>query len=549
MKVLYQLFKTKSFQLLGLSLVFVFSCQEINFDQDKLVHDTSFSLPNETKIFGDYVPDSYIILLQPAMLNLRQSDSYEGMQEHMRSISTDLLDLYNIRKENIKQVYGRLVQGFAVTLTPDELKKISEDPSVKKIIRDKYYYTSQRQNPPGRDKNPDPEPEPEPDPEPDPEPSPDKLSWGLDRIDQRTSRLNGSYNPPNNAEGVNVYIMDTGILTTHQEFEGRASLGYDAYEETLKQDCNGHGTHVAGTVAGAFYGVAKKANLISVKVLDIPHPDFPCNGAGTLAGVIGGLEWIASYAVFPAAVNMSLGGLKDDLLNEAVNNISDMGIPVIVAAGNSGEDACRFSPGSASGSFTVGALDYWGKKYNYSSVGPCVDIFAPGDWTPSAWVDSNTATRELSGTSMAAPHVAGVTAMILKQNPNLNSQEVYDFLFATSTKHAVDMSASINNHLLFSNLHSDGAGDIDPTWDPTLIELQIRTDRQGNKFRITYEWAGINYWRQVGIYVDGELIDVVDQRNLYQFWEENGNRLTTRVYKVCNESTGLCSNEVLINYK
>lgn len=527
-------------QISLLLIVFLISCQEFVVEQLAEEEPVVF----QDNIFGDYVPDSYIVILNPSQVNFRISDKYEDAQLAIRSESMKVLNQYHVPIENLKKVYSRTFQGFAAKLSSEELSALAKDKSIQRIVRDKYFYADfQKGKEPGKGKPGGQDPVTDPEPEPEPV----EIPWGLDRIDQRGQFLNRSFQTPNAGQGVNIYIMDTGILTTHEEFQGRASLGYDAYGE-LSEDCNGHGTHVAGTVAGAFYGVAKQANLISVKVLGIPHVDYPCNGAGTLEGVLGGLDWIASNAQAPAIVNMSLGGLNDDLLNDAVNQLVNMGIPVIVSAGNSGDDSCQFSPASASGSFAVGASNMWDQKTSFSSSGPCVDIFAPGEWIQSAFVDSNTATATLHGTSMAAPHVTGVAALILNQNPGFNSQQVYDMLKATSTKHLVENSATKNNHLLFSGLNSDGAGEIDPSWDPTLIHLDAWKEGSGKNVRVTYAWAGIYFYDNVDIYVDGQIIDTVTERNLYQVIVENANRINSKRYKVCNQRTGECSNEVTINF-
>jgi subtilisin family serine protease len=547
-------FNPKKYFVLSLLVLFVFSCQEVGFEQEKVRVENNFSVLSNDKIFGDYVPDSYIVFLQPEYLSLRLTDNYEETQNLMRAVSSDVLDKNQISRENLKRVYGKVIQGFAANLSPEEVKTLSKDPSVKKVLRDKYYYNTQRKAPPGRDKDkdpePDPEPEPEPEPEPNPDPNPNYVRMGLDRIDQRLRPLDDSYTPVNDGDGVNVYIMDTGILTTHIDFQGRASLGYDAYLDEFKQDCNGHGTHVAGIVGGYYSGVAKEVNLISVRVLDIPHEEYPCNGAGTYEAVLGGLDWILYNAQQPAVVNMSLGGMKDAELNAAVNTVVDAGIPVIVAAGNSGDDACQWSPSSATRAYAVGAIEsYTDTKALFSSTGPCVDIFAPGEWVYSAFVGSNTDFRSMSGTSMAAPHVAGVAAKILFENPQFNPQQVYDKLTETSTKHRVQHSATRNNHLLFSGLHAEGAGEINPDWNPGLIHMGIfHGRRSGNTHLIQPVWGGINYWDQVGIYRDGQLIAVTSQTNQYYYFEERANRLTSYTYKVCNERTGDCSNEVVINF-
>jgi subtilisin family serine protease len=283
-------------------------------------------------------------------------------------------------------------------------------------------------------------------------------TWGLDRIDQRELPLDGTYVYNDEGSGVSVYIIDTGIYYSHNEFQGRAVFGFDAFSDNREgEDCNGHGTHVAGTVGGAEYGVAKDANLVAVRVLD-------CNGSGSFSGVIAGMDWVAENAAGPSVANMSLGGGSSDSIDEAVEKMFDAGVPVIVAAGNGNrggreQDACNYSPAGASKAYTVGATNSSDSKTSWSNYGDCVDMFAPGASITSAWHTSNTATNTISGTSMAAPHVAGVAALFLQNNTNAGSQEVYDVITQTSTQNIVTNSRTAENHLVYSLLTDSGDGD------------------------------------------------------------------------------------------
>lgn len=231
-------------------------------------------------------------------------------------------------------------------------------------------------------------------------------TWGLDRIDQTLLPLSGSYTNPNTGLGVRAYIVDTGVLTSHAEFSGRIAAGFSAVSDANGvNDCNGHGTHVAGTVAGATYGVAKSATVVPVRVLD-------CAGSGYLSSVISGLDWIGANhpAGSPAVVNMSLGGGASSTLDSAVEALVAKGITVVVAAGNSAADACNTSPARTAGALTIAASNSTDGFASFSNYGSCVDLIAPGVSITSAWIGSSTATAQISGTSMASPHVAGLVA-------------------------------------------------------------------------------------------------------------------------------------------
>ena len=231
-------------------------------------------------------------------------------------------------------------------------------------------------------------------------------SWGLDRIDQVSLPLDQTYSYTSDGSGVTAYIIDTGILTSHNEFGGRASWGTTTVggQDT---DCNGHGTHVAGTVGGATYGVAKGVTLKAVKVLN-------CAGSGSTTSVVGGIDWVVGHHGSGKAVaNMSLGGGASSAIDAAVGRGIGDGVVFVVAAGNSGANACNYSPARVQDAITVGATTSTDARASYSNYGTCVDIYAPGSGITSAWKNSNTATKSISGTSMASPHVAGAVARIL----------------------------------------------------------------------------------------------------------------------------------------
>ncbi|MEU1213183.1 S8 family peptidase [Streptomyces sp. NPDC005790] len=250
-------------------------------------------------------------------------------------------------------------------------------------------------------------------------------SWGQDRIDQRNLPLDGLYDVDGTGQDVTAYILDTGIESAHSELSGRVGAGYDAIGDGRNgEDCNGHGTHVAGTVAGSTYGVASGASLVPVRVLN-------CEGSGTWAGVIAGLDWIAQNAQQPAVVNASLGGPASTAVDDAFDALAAQGTLPVVAAGNENQDACDVSPARADGAFAVGASDDQDRQATFSNWGTCVSLYAPGVDIVSANLGGGSTT--LSGTSMASPHVAGAVALYREQHPDATPQEISDRLTAQAT--------------------------------------------------------------------------------------------------------------------
>jgi hypothetical protein len=275
-------------------------------------------------------------------------------------------------------------------------------------------------------------------------------SWGLDRADQRGLPLDALYHFDIDGTGVQVYVIDTGIRATHSEFGGRASADFDAIGDGQSgADCNGHGTHVAGTVGGASYGVAKGVRLHGVRVLD-------CNGAGTVAGVIDGVDWVTANHQSPAVANMSLGGGMSLTLDSAVNNSVAAGVFYAVAAGNENTDACLGSPARATSAYTVGSTTITDARSSFSNFGPCVKIFAPGSAITSAWHTSDIATARISGTSMASPHAAGAAALILDESPGISPIQVANLLTERATCGAVSDPGSGSPNLLLHTLGSFG---------------------------------------------------------------------------------------------
>jgi subtilisin family serine protease len=324
---------------------------------------------------------------------------------------------------NPRYVYTTAVNGFAAELNQGQLNALQHNPNVAYIEQDQPVTASTLQA---------------------------GATWGLDRIDQQNLPLSTTFSYLNTGVGVRAYIVDTGILLTHTDFAGRATTGYDAVTAGgTATDCNGHGTHVAGTVGGTLHGVAKAVSLVAVRVLG-------CNGSGTNAGVIAGVDWVANNHVKPAVANMSLGGGASTTLDNAVKNAIAQGVPFAVAAGNGNifgiaQNACNSSPARVPEAITVGATEKTDKKASYSNFGTCVDIFAPGSGITSAWYTSPTATNTISGTSMASPHVAGVAALYLQSNPTATPAGVASALIAGATLNKVTSPGTGSpNRLLFT---------------------------------------------------------------------------------------------------
>jgi subtilisin family serine protease len=277
-------------------------------------------------------------------------------------------------------------------------------------------------------------------------------TWGIDRIDQRNRPLSGTFTYTNTGAGVKAYIIDTGVHASHTQFGGRVVQGRDTVDGALPAaDCNGHGTHVAGTVGGSIHGVAKGVTLVAVRVLG-------CNGSGSTSGVIAGVDWVTGnhLAGQPAVANMSLGGGASSALDTAVRNSIADGVSYAVAAGNGNVfgqqvNACNVSPARVAEAMTISATDSSDRKASWANYGNCVDWFAPGVSITSAWYTSNTATRTISGTSMATPHTAGVAALYLQTSPGASPATVRTTLFNLTTKSIVTSSSTTNNHLLFTS--------------------------------------------------------------------------------------------------
>ena len=353
------------------------------------------------------IENSYIVVLDDSVVGER------GLFSIAPYIASELATNHSGK---LKHVYQNAINGFAVEMTPEEAEALSQDFRVAYVEEDSVVTADVTQtNPP----------------------------WGLDRIDQRNRPLSGTYTYNFTGAGVRAYVIDTGILTSHTQFGGRASNVFDAFGGN-GSDCNGHGTHVAGTIGGSTYGVAKSSLPRGVRVLN-------CSGSGSTSGVIAGVDWVRSNFIAPAVANMSLGGGVSSTLDTAVNNLSNAGVPIAVAAGNSNADACGSSPARAANAITTGSTTTSDARSSFSNFGTCVDLFAPGSGILSAWWTSTTATATLSGTSMASPHVAGVAALYKQANPSASASTVRNAIVNNATTGVLSgVGTGSPNRLLYS---------------------------------------------------------------------------------------------------
>jgi subtilisin family serine protease len=336
------------------------------------------------------IPDSFVVVFKHPKVSVAKVD-------------TTARDLTAQFGGQLGFTYTRALRGFSVTMPADQARKLAKHPSVAYVQQDLRVRKSeggQQESPP----------------------------WGLDRIDQRDRTLDKVYRYPTTAADVTAYVIDSGVRITHKEFAGRASHGRDFVDNDADaDDCDGHGTHVAGTFAGsATYSVAKQAKVVAVRVLG-------CDGFGTTAAIVSGINWVAENATGPAVANMSIGGGANPAIDEAVNNAIAAGVTFVVAAGNENTDACNSSPARVPAAITVGSTGKGDARSSFSNYGKCVDIFAPGEEILSLGITDDKATATLQGTSMASPHVAGAAAMLLAQNPKATPEQIAKTLTGAAT--------------------------------------------------------------------------------------------------------------------
>ncbi|MFM7774476.1 MAG: S8 family peptidase [Candidatus Kapaibacterium sp.] len=402
------------------------------------------TLPPATPVTGQVISGQYIVVLKTPF-------GIQGTAFNVQAIVADLSKAYGIPQDDILFTYTAALKGFAAKLSATQAGMLQKDARVAYVEQDQVAHAIAVQTNP---------------------------TWGLDRIDQLSLGLSNSYTYNYTGSGVDAYIIDTGILTSHTDFGGRAVFGFNAIGG-VNADSNGHGTHVAGTVGGTVYGVAKGVSLIAVKVLN-------ASGSGAYSQVIAGVDYVTSnHTTNPAVANMSLGGGTSTALDAAVQNSIADGVTYCVAAGNSSANAANYSPARVTQAITVGATsstDGWASFSNYGSV---VDVLAPGVNITSAWYTSNTAAAVLSGTSMASPHVAGCAALYLEQYPTATPATVHTAMVNTSSPNKISGVPTATVNALVNSLRA-GSGPA----APAAPALSSPADGATNVARrVTLTWA------------------------------------------------------------
>ena len=392
-----------------------------------LATDAPADAPSATELPGTHadaepIEGQYIVTLTESALARGSAEA------SVQALAADVLAQAGARTTaSVERVYTHALVGFtAQNLSADAALRLQDDARVATVEQDQMMYANATQS---------------------------NAPWGLDRIDDR-SGLDGTYVYNETGSGVTVFVLDTGIRTGHNDFGGRAYAAFDAISDGRNgQDCNGHGTHVAGTVGGSTYGVAKGATLAAVRVLG-------CSGGGSNSGVIAGVDFVAQSSQRPAVANMSLGGGRSSALDSAVRGAVQAGVTFVVAAGNENQNACNVSPARESSALTVGATTTSDRRSSFSNYGSCVDLMAPGSNIASAWYTSNSATNTISGTSMAAPHVAGAAALVLGGSPSASPAAVENALEGSATTGQLSSLNGSPNLLLYtgSGGGNDGGG-------------------------------------------------------------------------------------------
>ena len=383
----------------------------------------------ELKKVDNPIPGQYIVVFNSADIRDRvDSERLAGRLDKTMAASPDAAIAAEVERTvvdvaarydlDVRQLYTHALHGMVVQADERKLARLLNDPRVDFIEEDGYVELSATQT---------------------------GATWGLDRVDQRDRPLNGTYIYNPLAANVRAYIIDSGIRTGHTQFGSRLLSGYSAINDGRgTNDCNGHGTHVAGTVGGTTWGVAQQVRLVPVRV-------FGCSGGSANSTIIAGIDWVRANRVLPAVANMSLGGGASTATDNATNNLINSGVTVVVAAGNDNANACNYSPARVANAVTVGSTTSTDARSSFSNFGSCVNIFAPGSSITSAWSTSTSASNTISGTSMASPHVAGAAALYLTNNPSASPATVRNWLYTNATTNRLTgIGTGSPNRLLYT---------------------------------------------------------------------------------------------------